>query len=263
MEEFKLPNKLEEKFVAFIDVLGFSELVFKNNTTQLENYFSALIETLNEPGDTANIIDSISISDSIILIAPKGRNGLLKLVKQVRAIQRKMMLKGILLRGAISYGEVYFNDKHNIIVGKGYIRAYSLEKEAIYPRVIIDPSIVKVVDTDGSGSDRTDLVKLLNKGCEIFQDELVYSGSKNCIIPNDGIFINYLYALTTNGKISISIRGIYKTISENLYSEQKLFQKYDWLRNYYLECLMNTQEVTSDPRRKRIINDWIIKFKRL
>src|SRR6476469_6717198 len=110
MEEFKLPTKLDEKFVAFIDVLGFSDLVFKNNTTQLENYFKAIIETFNGHEDSPSIIESISISDSIILIAPRGRNGLFRLVNQVREIHRKMMLRGILLRGAISYGEVYFND---------------------------------------------------------------------------------------------------------------------------------------------------------
>ncbi len=262
MIEFELPKKLDEKFIAFIDVLGFSELVNKNNTTQLEKYFKVIIETLNEPG-TPNMIESISISDSIILIAPKGLNGLIRLIKQVRAIQRKMLLNGILLRGAISYGEVYFNDTYNIIVGKGYIRAYSLEKEAIYPRVIIDPSIIKVISNDGYGKDRTDFLELINKNCKAFQDQLVYSSSNTSFIPNDGIFINYLYALTKNERISASIREVYKIITENFYSNQALFQKYDWLRSYYLECLINTENLIIDSRRKRIIKDWIIKYKRL
>ncbi len=36
-------------------------------------------------------------------------------------------------------------------VGKGFINAYVLEQEAIYPRVTIDPAIIKLIDQDKAG----------------------------------------------------------------------------------------------------------------
>lgn len=182
-----LRGNIENKYVAFLDVMGFSNLVNRNNIENLESYFEKITEVLDKLKNDKEDIESFIISDSIILLAPGNTSGFIQLLWAIRRIQSAILWRKVLLRGAVSYGEVYYNSKRNIIVGKGYIRAYLLEQEAIYPRVIIDPSIIKQISTD-----KTSFLKRINKTLDYsFEDRLIYTSSDFSTIPDDGIFIDY------------------------------------------------------------------------
>jgi len=256
--EFSFPDPMPKKFVAFIDVLGFSELVFKNQNIELESYFKTVSDILAEMKADGDAIESISISDSIILIAPISLQGLKKLIKGVRNIQKKLLFKNILMRGAISLGEVFFDDSRNIIVGKGYIRAYLLEQEAVFPRVIIDPAILKEMETD-----RVGFLRLTNGEQEQRQSNIIYEHSNDSQIPNDAIFVNYAYTITSEKTISKVIGKVYYNLKKNLYSEQKLYSKYTWLKNYYLEFVKYSEATTPNKLHKSVLKEWITKFERL
>ncbi|MDN3585670.1 hypothetical protein QWY86_03260 [Pedobacter aquatilis] len=105
--KFTLPNPLPKQYVAFIDVLGFSDLVYKSQHSQLEQYFHTITEILGEMKATNQKVQPLNISDSIIMITPDDLNGLKRLIRAVRKIQRKLLFKNILIRGAVSYGEVF------------------------------------------------------------------------------------------------------------------------------------------------------------
>lgn len=258
--DFRFPNPFPKQLVAFIDVLGFSELVYKNQNKELESYFDVVTSIIADMKDTSNNIQSITISDSIILTSPSGLQGFKRMLRAVRTIQRKLLFKNILIRGAISSGEVFFDDKRNIIVGKGYIRAYLLEKEAIYPRVIIDPALMTEM-----GYDRVGLLKAINGGLEFSHHEnYIYNHGTSMTIPNDAIFLDYAYTIAAkDGRISKIISKVYSNIKKNLYSEQKLYAKYNWLRNYYLECIKRSILIVEDRLQKRVLSAWIVKFERL
>jgi len=258
--EFKFPDPFPKKFVAFIDVLGFSELVYKNQNRELETYFKLVTGIVDGMKTATNSIQCITISDSIILVSPTGLEGFKKIVRAVRTIQRKLLFKNILIRGAISLGEVLFDDEKNIVVGKGYIRAYLLEKEAIYPRVIIDPAIMKEMQTDRIG-----LVKLINGSLNFsHHSNFIFNHSDSISIPNDSIFLDYAYTIRAeDGKISKIISKVYANIKKNLYSEQKLYAKYNWLRNYYLECIKRSIPIVEERVTKKVLQAWLTKFERL
>jgi len=256
--EFKFPDPFPKRFVAFIDVLGFSDLVYKNQHKELESYFQTVANILSDMQLNDNKIQSISISDSIILVAPEGLDGFKKIIKAVRSIQRKLLFKNIFIRGAISFGEVYFDDKLNIIVGKGYIKAYLLEKEAIFPRVIIDPAIMSIMETD-----RVGFLKLVNATLEFDQHKnYIFNHNNSTKISNDAIFVDYAYTIS-EGKISKIITKVYSNIKKNLYSEQKLYAKYNWLRNYFLGCIEQSIAATGDKLQNRILVAWKTKFESL
>ncbi|WP_197082458.1 hypothetical protein [Pedobacter sp. BMA] len=257
---FNLPNPIPKQYVAFIDVLGFSDLVYKSQHVQLEQYFQTVTEILSEMKRENQKIQSLNISDSIILITPDDLNGLKRLIRAVRKIQRKLMFKNILIRGAVSYGEAFFDDAHNIIVGKGYIRAYQLEAEAIYPRVIIDPSIISHL-----AMDRTELMDSLNKSEQFnSHSNYIFRHNASTNIENDAIFIDYAYALKEEDtKISPLITTVYNNIKKNLYSDQKFYAKYNWLRNYFVGCITQSLQLTADKSRISVLKDWIRKFERL
>jgi hypothetical protein len=259
-----LRENLKDKYVAFIDVMGFSNLVNKGNIDNLESYFSKITDVLDRIRVDKESIESFLISDSIILIAPDTIDGLKQLLAAIRRIQSALLWRKILLRGAVSYGQIYYNADKNIVVGKGFIKAYLLESEAIFPRVIIDPSIIKK-----NSQDKADFLFLINGTKEYnFEERLVYSKSDFSKIVDDGIFIDYANKTIQKEEINGSIKKIYEVISENLYGEQKLYSKYVWLRDYFLECLILTAAFTSystksEKLHKDKLNEWINKFDRL
>lgn len=258
--DFKFPTPYPLGYVAFIDVLGFSDLVQKNQNTQLEAYFQTIINILGELKESSTGLQSLSISDSIILISPDTQAGLKLIIRAVRKIQRKLLFKNILIRGAISHGEVFFDDVQNVIAGKGYIRAYLLEREAVYPRVIIDPLIMTILKTDRIG-----IIEMMNRSQDFnSHSNYIFQHNRYTDLSNDAIFIDYAYALAEDDtKVSGIIGKVYLNIRKNLYSDQKHYSKYNWLRNYFLGCINQSIQLTSDNKKIKALKDWTQKFQRL
>jgi Neuraminidase (sialidase) len=152
-DDFEL--NYEKSYVAFLDVLGFKQLVYskkQEDKEKIELYLKTVSEVLNgfKRIPSKKIIGSIVISDSIILTVPFGDNkteqifNLRQLCIAILSLQRKLLVRDIWIRGAISYGDTYFDNVNNQIVGSAYVDAYLLEeKMAKYPRVILDNRIIK------------------------------------------------------------------------------------------------------------------------
>ncbi len=146
MDEIEI--QYEDKFVAFVDILGFKNMVINNEIDKITMITRAFQERvlINKKDHDINFdknVEITSISDSIIISYPASDyNGqLLYLLLDLIYIQLNLLSKGILLRGGISFGEVYH--KGNIIVGPAYLDAYALEHEiAIYPRIILNESVI-------------------------------------------------------------------------------------------------------------------------
>ncbi len=259
-----LKANFKDKYIAFIDVMGFSNLVNKGSVDNLESYFSRITEVLDQIKVDKAQIESFLISDSIILIAPDTQKDLVQLLTAIRRIQSALLWKKILMRGAVSFGQVYYNPKRNIIVGKGFIRAYLLESEAVYPRVIIDPSIVKKISTDKTGF----IHKINGSEAYTFENRIIYTHRDFTGISDDAIFIDYANKSVKKERIVGSLRLVYESIVENLYGEQKLYSKYIWLKDYFLACLTLTthyleEDSQASQRHKDKIEEWTEKFRRL
>jgi len=260
-----LKENLTNQYVAYLDVMGFSNLVNKGNVTRLESYFNKIIEILDNLKIQKSNIQSFLISDSIILITPDSKQDFLNLIIAIRRIQSALLWKKILLRGAVSYGEVFYNQKNNIIVGKGFIKAYLLESEANFPRVIIDPAIIK-----NFGKDKNDFLNEFNSLPFYYNYEkrLIYSKSEFSKISDDAIFIDYANKTIKQSELNGNIKKIYETILDNLYIDQKLYSKYVWLRDYYLEILKKTEFYVSQDKNgsekfKTSLSVWIQTFEGL
>lgn len=261
---FNLKENLRDKYVAFIDVMGFSNLVNREKIDNLESYFSRITEVLDQIKTDKAEIESFLISDSIILIAPDTTQSLKQLLTAIRRIQSALLWKKILLRGSVSFGQIYYNKERNIVVGKGFIKACLLESEANFPRIIIDPSIINKFE-----GDKVDFLRKINGTTKYnFEERLIYTRSQFSQISDDGIFIDYANKTIQKEIINGNIKKIYEVIVENLYGDQKLYSKYVWLRDYFIECLhltlANSPESTrAETRHKESLEDWIEKFKRL
>jgi hypothetical protein len=140
----------ENRAVAFLDILGFSALI--KEAERQPSTLSTLISLRtvldsHVRWDNADLAKSIPdhikplylfISDSIILSSPlrfDNFDGLGIVVAKTIELSHKLLEMGFLLRGGISVGPVWHDERN--IFGTGYIAAVNAEKAENHPRVVL------------------------------------------------------------------------------------------------------------------------------
>ncbi len=222
-----------KKYVAYIDVLGFAELVNNKNYSELITYFKTIKKVLKVINKTKLNIQSLLFSDCIILSAPSNEIDFQFLLQAIQTIQAELIIKGIIFRGAVSYGELYFDYKNNILVGKGLIKAWQLEKEAIYGRVIIDPAIIPLVS-----SDRKEFITRYSTRTQKNDTGRIFFPDENPFLklPGDNtLFIDYLLKIYFMPNVENNVLKILDFLKSNIY-HYKTQEKYLWLRKYFHIC---------------------------
>lgn len=152
----------EQRIVAFIDILGFKAIIDEYDNQALSNILKDLQMALNTAIDTSinqilsmkgneNIKEHLKyrmFSDCLSISLPFYDNDTDFIIQFnslsiiINAYVQTMALKGFFLRGGIATGS-YYSDE-NMIFSGGLVKAYELEsRKAIYPRIVIDDTIVK------------------------------------------------------------------------------------------------------------------------
>lgn len=142
----------EKGIVSFIDILGFKEIVDTSTPEEVNSILNEFHKFAKEDPDYDFAPKVISFSDSIVRVR-KTESGLnynhpLGLVyielKDLLLAQVALIYQGIIVRGGIAYGDIYFSKSH--IYGPALNRAYELEAYyAIYPRIVVSPGIINEV----------------------------------------------------------------------------------------------------------------------
>lgn len=245
-------------FVVFLDVLGFKNMV-KNDRPKIKKYLDIVYEEIEklQKIDDKNEIKSIVISDSIILSvdakddAHQNINIFSNLCLFVAFVQEALSLNNIWLRGAISYGDTFFDETRKQIVGDGYINAYLLESShAIYPRVIIDNRIIKILEQSSS----TELIQKVNdlnpnnwKGNILFDwkksnySSVIVLNKKNSsysFTKDIPLFIDYLGNIIELNNVN-TINTLLNNIKESSYESTEIYHKFRWVANYLLTRFQN------------------------
>ena len=240
----------EKSYVAFLDVLGFKNLVFsrkKSDRKKLNQYFGVVnsaIEYLKRIPSKRQI-GSIIISDSVILSVPHGQNKedninrLRHLCVAVGLIQQYLALKDIWLRGAISSGDTYFNSEKSQVVGPAYINSYLLEEStAISPRVVLDSKIIEELQIPSATEFIDEMNKADNGGLNFsnWGSAILYSwrypdGKAVALIEQDvALFIDYLSPVVE--KNDKNLLKVIKNIESNMYKNTTIYKKYRWVADY-------------------------------
>ncbi|EEY89244.1 hypothetical protein HMPREF0017_02216 [Acinetobacter lwoffii SH145] len=142
----------EKRIVAFIDILGFKSLIEETQQpdcaakkiNNIKQAFDLIYKMLAEHYDVEQIkqVKYSTFSDCIVFSFPaRQTNSLFFALLPLIWLQAELVWKhDILLRGVMTIGEIYHDDK--IVFGPAMVEAYELEtKKAIYPRIILDPKI--------------------------------------------------------------------------------------------------------------------------
>ena len=196
MKKSKDDNYKGERYVLFLDILGFKDLIEKNSMEEVENiYKHQVIETIgpalkdgfssyNIPYVTQEILDGNALqdtvhgefnihimSDSIIIWTDNDLTAsLIKLCAFATSFLSWCLILGVPLRGAISKGYVsemktYANATfQSCVVGTGIVNAYQLEGKQNWMGCIVDKKCInelnlEVLEKINSPHEITSIVK--------------------------------------------------------------------------------------------------------
>ena len=130
--------KYTEGYVAFIDILGFSKFIEieenGENTFDLFGFVKRFCRLFNSSNKLN--VNVAFFSDSIIMTTSNINNLFIPIWLAENYLKDNL---GLLFRGGITYGKYYHSD--NIAFGPAIIKAYELEQQAKYSRIIIDKNL--------------------------------------------------------------------------------------------------------------------------
>jgi len=155
-------EEYRDRYVAFLDILGFSDLTVKadqhpNWRSYLINCISALKNALPTRAD-ANQFRFVQFSDSIVISALRSPGGLSNVIYAATTLVRKMLDLNILLRGGIAAGNFHHDD--NMMFGPALVRAYEFEKRGAPPHVGLHTAVIEDMKPIGLNADWTGFIAL-------------------------------------------------------------------------------------------------------
>lgn len=261
MKEESRKIQYEEKLIAFIDILGFKDIVRRSERSQrtLELIYDSLsflkrreigskwnlqlIEIEEDAQkrdlkefDIADRTYCSSFSDSIAVSVSYTEENINEsfstLVANLSFVGTRLMTSGVLLRGSITTGKS-IHTENGIVFGQGLIDAYLLESSAAhFPRIIISEKLLKKLNYPLiSKHDRFpyhQYLKRFDDGCVGFHQMIYFEVLQNWDNMSETRLVNSL----TRIKNTI-IRGL-----DSTFEIPSIFEKYIWLKSEYNQLVI-------------------------
>lgn len=132
-----------EKYVAFLDILGFSDVVEKADQdpalrTALAEILHIFQTTCGSNPATGTRVTQFS--DSLVISANRTDQGLYSILHGGEWLTMNLIQYAILLRGGVAVGRVSHEDR--ILFGVGVNRAYQFEKSGGPPRIALGEEVL-------------------------------------------------------------------------------------------------------------------------
>lgn len=233
-----------ERIVAFIDILGFKNLVEQSvcSPAIAEKLHKSLQIIYEQKRDNENIegiglkdygVEVTTFSDSIVISYPINyEGGLFFVLLDVIHLQLQLACQGILIRGGISIGPLYHNGE--IVYGPAMNEAYMLESQyAVVPRVIIDERTLKtgICKTCAAhhtiGMEVEYVMSCVRRDAEDDRFYLDMLRQEQELVDYGDEYYSWLKSLR---------RMIVDGLNQNT-GNPRVYEKYKWLRKYYNEVV--------------------------
>ncbi len=252
--------KYENRLIAFIDILGFKEIVrssekddskigflysvldYLKSWETSESWGSQLVvieEDAQKKGvenfDIRDKTNSTSFSDSIV-VSVKVDNNVNEmastLIVNLAYIGAILFEKGILFRGGLTIGNLIHNE-NGTVFGQGLIDAYQLESNnAKFPRIVLSDKLLKQLnyplETKRNRYPYHQYLERFNDGCVGFHQMIYFQ-----VIES--------WTEMTNEKLKISLGKIRKVIVNGLdtsFENPIVFEKFKWLKEQYNKLII-------------------------
>lgn len=140
---------LQYYFVAFLDILGFSEMVRRDchSGGEAPKFLPLLSDALAETRklQVAGETRLLQFSDSIILSLPyqRDRDVFSGFLQTISGLQRMLFERQILCRGGVAHGK--HSESDEIYFSQALVEAYRIEANlAQFPRVVISEDLLQL-----------------------------------------------------------------------------------------------------------------------
>ena len=160
--------KFSEKYVAFVDVLGFKNMIQEAESGTGRTLLD-LHEMLNDLGATGGRKSSrlcpsssyiaedmdfrvAKISDCVIVSAESSASGIINLLEYCWGVAIALLDKGVMIRGYITHGSIYHESYE--IYGSAYQKAVEFEKNVKAFQRTIDDGGTPFIEIDQAVCDR-------------------------------------------------------------------------------------------------------------
>lgn len=139
-----LPSIYKTKFVAFVDLLGFSDIIKRSgDDLALQAQVAEVVDVFQRTAceNEHHDIRLTAFSDSLVLSASVTESGLNTLLGMIGMIARNLLIQhDVLLRGGLSIGSIHHEGA--VTYGPAMLDAYAVEsKWAVFPAVVLSDEV--------------------------------------------------------------------------------------------------------------------------
>lgn len=142
-----------ERFVTFLDIMGFKDRVYRENHEEVKKMLESLSPTISTIKKIAKFfsrskktatVNPVVFSDSIILVSSdKSEDALIWIIIFTQLILANAIIQEIPIKGAIACGMQTADFKQSLHFGKPLIDAYELQNELQLYGVVLHHSAEK------------------------------------------------------------------------------------------------------------------------
>lgn len=250
----------ERRLIAFIDILGFKDLVKKSekDPSIIELIYSFLEylkdwekkdkwnlrfleieEDAQKKGvsnfDLRNNTNTTAFSDSVV-VSVKIENNINEmastLIVNLAYIGSVLIEKGILFRGGLTIGNIIHTD-NGTVFGQGLIDAFMLEtRSAKYPRIILSDKLIKELN-----------YPLEFKECRYPYHQYIERFDDGCVGFHQLVSYAVLESSSEmkSSQLIDSLNKVRKFIVSGLdssFEKREVFEKYKWLKEQYNQLII-------------------------
>ena len=132
------------KYVAFVDMLGFSRLV--RAAVGDADLQAKIVEVIERLKNTATNNPHIGLiltyfSDCVVLSSDRTPAGLFEMLHSIKAIAENLLVEDVLIRGGLTLGDIHHDGQ--FMFGPAMLEAYDMERcEANNPTVLVSDGVV-------------------------------------------------------------------------------------------------------------------------
>ena len=248
----------KECVVAYIDILGFSQMMLSDDPDLRSNVIKLLVQ-LNSLSSKygvesrshgfASIItcnpELSTFSDNIVISAPIEvvhkenplgiQTFITNIISLIVSTVWEGLHRGILFRGAVTMGRLYH--QQNVVAGKGLLDAIELEGNTTYPRIEVHKSVLDATD---------------NKGKPLVDD---YTRKSSIKESDDGYYINSL-------AYHVGVWGDYFYFRNQEYDPLKIPSAVQAMRDLITSKIMELRSMLleSDINKQEEVARWLEKW---
>ena len=250
---FSMNIKYDQTFLAYIDFLGFENLVSKRDPEYIKKILLLSKECSKNNGryeyEINEIFDSVWFSDlyirTINLDKHKNlsqRDFLFYEILVLTAYQINAIIQyGVLMRGSVHIGMFYSDYSNKIYFGPALIDAHNDERKKVkFSRITIDKSVIEFY------TNPPDWYKSIKEKTDKENDSLTL---KNLIcLDDDGLyFIDYIgyhlsFGVSNLNNDDNDFLIIHKKLINDELKHNDRIEKYYWLKNYFNRSLLKYKD---------------------